>query len=246
MGQEENSEVRRRQLEIEHQVREEMSKNDITQNDMRRLFDELTQQRNAMQNWSAQVENRFVDDTTSDEEMREKIDTLAREMVRMQDIMTWALERSEARTDEISKKTIEHMKAINESRIEQKTTVAVEEQPKETLERREKEKFNLEERARLTKADYRPMTKWKMNFQHLDEFDDFEQWRRTVDEWEICNRDMQEEHKIIYLKSEIARRKNKNQDASLFYLRYCKEEKEFRADLLWKPHLTDILDKMGE
>ena len=33
--QEENSELRRRQEEIEHQVREEMSKNDVTQTDMR-------------------------------------------------------------------------------------------------------------------------------------------------------------------------------------------------------------------
>ena len=138
--QEDNSELRRRQEEIEHHVREEMDKNNVTQSDMRRLFDELTQQRNAMQKWSAQVENRFVDDSTSDEEMRKKIDTLAREMVKMQDKVTRTLERSEARTDEISKKTIEHMKAINESKIEQKAIVAVEEKPQETLERRERER----------------------------------------------------------------------------------------------------------
>ena len=161
---EENSELRRRQEEIENHVREETNKNKMTQSDMKILFDELMQQRIAMQNWSSQVGNKFVDDTTSDAEMRKKLDTLAKEMVRMQDIVTRTLEKSEARTDELSKRTIEHMKAINENKIEQKALVAVEEKPQETLERREKEKWNLEERSRLIKADNRPMTKWKMIF----------------------------------------------------------------------------------
>ena len=137
--QEENSELRRRQEEVEERVREEMNKNNVTQHDMKRLFDEMMQQRDAMQTWSSHVENKFVDDSTSDEDMRKKIDTLAKEMVKMQDIVTRTLERSEARTDEISKKTIEHMKAINESKIEQKALVTAEEKPQETLERRERE-----------------------------------------------------------------------------------------------------------
>ena len=55
-----------------------MNKNNMTQTDMERLFDELMQQRLAMQNWSSQVEENFVDDSTSDAEMRKKIDTLAK------------------------------------------------------------------------------------------------------------------------------------------------------------------------
>ena len=85
-----------------------------------------------------------------------------------------------------------------------------------------------------------------MTFPHLDEFEDFEQWRRSIDDWETCNRDMHEEHKIIYVRTELSKRRTKNPDASCLYLRFARVEREFSADLNWRPFLTDILDRLGK
>ena len=149
--------------DFEEKLRASEAKNEAYHADLIKTQNLLREQQQRLQEWSSGVEGKILSDNATEEELKEKIEQIVREICKMQTNFSDTIKKNEERTNDMNKMTLDHVQHLAKT-VVPPGTLDKSEEPLELLKRREEQKKNLQKRVQLIKSDNRPMTKWKMSY----------------------------------------------------------------------------------